>query len=517
MIEVSDILRRWQAGHSVRRCARDTSADRKTVRRYFATADFLHLPRDQPLSESQIHAVASRLKSKPAVVSGDDYQRLFPVADKLRSWLAQSPPLRLQKIQILLQRHGVDVPYYTLRRFCIAQLDWAKTKTTVRVDAPPPGQEAQLDFAKMSRVLDPESGQPRDLWVLIVTLVYSRMVFVYPTFFQTTEAVCEGLDAAWRFFDGMPHVIIPDNTKAIIHQVSKTEARLVAAFSDYAQHRGLFVDPARVRHPRDKPQVERQVRYVRDNWFAGEPFLGLQLSREQAARWCRDTAAQRVHGTTRKVPQQVYDNLEKNHMLTAPTEPFDVPIWQTSMVQHDQHLQAQQALYSVPHQYVDKELSLRLDRSLVRIYDGTELVCVHERVAPGERATKPEHFPKHQQEYASRKIDAVRERLREQGQHIGEVGEKLLAGPLPWTRMRQAYALERLCAKYGAGTVEAVCQSALAFGVVEVERIKSVLEKAQQLPKTSEGKVVAMRGGPARFARANEHFATKGKSQEEQR
>lgn len=515
MIEVSDLLRHWQAKHSIHRCARDTSANRKTVRRYYATASFLQLPRDQPLTDEQIHAVVSRLTPKPAPLLSEDTQRLVEVADKIRDWLAQSPPLRLQKIQILLQRLGVDVPYYTLRRFCIARLGWAKPKTTVRVDAPPPGQEAQLDFAKMGRVLDPASGQPRALWVLIVTLVYSRMVFVYPTFLQTTAAVCEGLDAAWRFFGGMPRVLIPDNTKAIVHTASKTEVRLVEAFSDYVQHRGLFVDPARVRRPRDKPHVERQVRYVRDNWFAGESFSGLPVSREQAERWCRETAARRVHGTTRKIPQEVYDQVEKTSMLPAPDAPFDVPVWQTSTVQNDQHVQAQQALYSVPHLYVGRELHLRLDRSLVKVYDGTELVCLHERVAPGERSTKPEHFPQHQHEYASRKIDAVRERLQALGQHIGQVGERLLAGPLPWTKMRQAYALERLCTKYGAGTVEAVCQSALAFDVVEVDRIKSVLERAQQLPQSRQGKVVVMRESPARFARASEHFATKKKSQEE--
>jgi hypothetical protein len=33
---------------------------------------------------------------------------------------------------------------------------------------------------------------------------------------------------------------------------------------------GIFVDPARVAHPRDKARVERQVQYVRGGWFAGE-------------------------------------------------------------------------------------------------------------------------------------------------------------------------------------------------------------------------------------------------------
>ena len=49
---------------------------------------------------------------------------------------------------------------------------------------------------------------------------------------------------------------------------------------------------------------------------------------------------------------------------------------------------------------------------------------------------------------------------------MGVYAERLLSGPLPWARMRAAYALLRLCDKFGEGRVEAVCQSALAFDVV---------------------------------------------------
>ncbi|MBK8943146.1 MAG: transposase family protein [Polyangiaceae bacterium] len=110
----------------------------------------------------------------------------------------------------------------------------------------------------MGLMLDPETGRKRRLWVLVVTLSFSRLQFVWPTFRQTTEAVCEGLDRAWQFFGAMPASIIPDNTKAMIRRPDALDARLVDAFLDYVQARGLFVDPARVRSPRDKPRVENR-------------------------------------------------------------------------------------------------------------------------------------------------------------------------------------------------------------------------------------------------------------------
>ena len=75
--------------------------------------------------------------------------------------------------------------------------------------------------------------------------------------------------------------------------------------------------------------------------------------------------------------------------------------------------------------------------------------------------------------------------------------------------MRQGYALLRLCDKYGDGRVEAVCQSALAFGVVDVTRVTRMLKSAAKLPaaETSDRKVVQLT--LPRFARADEHFETR--------
>jgi transposase len=61
------------------------------------------------------------------------------------------------------------------------------------------------------------TGRSRFPWALIITLVNSRYQFVYPTFDQTMVSVCEGLDAAWRFFfEGVPKRVVPDNMKTVV-------------------------------------------------------------------------------------------------------------------------------------------------------------------------------------------------------------------------------------------------------------------------------------------------------------
>ena len=82
-------------------------------------------------------------------------------------------PLRLVRVRELLAREGVEVAYTTLRRYAHDELGWREKPTTVRVDDPPPGEEAQVDFGKMGLIVDEETGKRRVLWVLVVLfLVY---------------------------------------------------------------------------------------------------------------------------------------------------------------------------------------------------------------------------------------------------------------------------------------------------------------------------------------------------------
>ncbi|HET6346411.1 MAG TPA: hypothetical protein VFH51_15875 [Myxococcota bacterium] len=69
--------------------------------------------------------------------------------------------------------------------------------------------------------------------------------------------------------------------------------------------------------------------------------------------------------------------------------------------------------------------------------------------------------------------------------------EKLLTAPLPWTKMRQAQALLRLCDLHGAARVDVLCSSAIAFEVYEGPRIERLLKQAQHNEHAGQGGLVA--------------------------
>jgi transposase len=509
MIDVKEMLRRRAAKQSVREVARETGIDRKTVARYFVAAATLPLPTEREATEGEIHEVAQRVQARPLFDASAQWKQVEMHRVRIEQWLGQKRPLRLRKIHTLLHRdYGLEASYDTLRRFVQKELGWRKKKTTVRLADTKPGEVAQVDFGLMGMLADAQ-GRMRRLHALIITLAFSRYQFVWPSFEQTTEAICDGLDAAWRFFGAMAHVLLPDNTKAMVHEADELSPVLVASFLDYVQSRELFVDTARVRSPKDKARVENQVPYVRESWFDGESFSSLEHARVAAEHWCRDIAGARVHGTTCEVPREVFEEQERPAMKPAPTSPFDVPHWTDAKVHPDHHIQVLRSLYSVPTRWVGKTVRVRADRKTVKIYVGTDMVKMHGRVLPGKRSTDPNDYPAGKGVIAMRDIASLVASAKKSGEHIGIYAERLLAVPLPWTRMRLVYGLLRLCKKYGDGRVEAICQSALAFDVVDVRRITRMLEQAQKPATPSLGDRKVIRLEPPRFARSTEHFATR--------
>lgn len=505
-VEIREVLRLWLRGEGLRRIQRLSGVDRKTVRRYVEAAEAAGLDRqggEGQLTDGLIGAVCEAVRPARPDGHGPSWEALVPHQETIRTWLKDD--LTLVKVHDLLARRGVIVPYRTLHRFATARCGFGRRSVTVRVADGEPGGELQVDFGRMGLLADPASGRRRVVWALIFTACYSRHCFVWLTFRQTTEAVIAGFEAAWRFYDGVFRVVIPDNLKAIVDQADATEPRFSDAFFEYAQARGFVVDPARVRRPCDKPRVERTVSFVRGSYFKGEDFADLGDAQRRAEAWCRTTAGLRIHGTTQARPAEVFAAEEAPRLLPAPDEAYDLPTYAKPKVHRDHHVEVDKALYSVPGNLIGCRVSARADSKLVKIFHRGTLVKVHPRVPPGGRHTDPDDLPAEKTAYAMRDIEALKRMAAQAGPSVGALAGAVLEVPLPWTRMRQVYRLLGLVRRYGDSRVEEACRRALEAEAANVGLVSRMLERA------AEGQAATGRRGgqvvPGRFARDAAEFA----------
>jgi hypothetical protein len=141
---------------------------------------------------------------------------------------------------------------------------------------------------------------------------------------------------------------------------------------------------------------------------------------------------------------------EQPRLLPAPSERYDLPIYTTAKVHRDHHIEVARALYSIPGDLIGTRVEVRRDRTLVRIFHRGQLVKLHPRQQPCGRSTDPDDLPDHTSVYALRDLDRLRRMAAVRGEAIGVYATALLDTPLPWTKMRQVYALLGLVKRWGA-------------------------------------------------------------------
>lgn len=508
--DILDVLRRHKAKDGIKRIVRATGMAKNTVRNYLRTAaehGFHPEVADERLPEiaaavfRSVHASGQKIPSSMTAAAP-----LFPHRDLIAEWLEQKG-LTLTKAHIKLGRMGIDVTYSTLYRYAREELGFGAPTVTVRMAETAPGEVAQADFGRMGLVFDPQTGKRRVLHALVVTLVFSRHQYVYLTFRQDLDALVAGIEEAWEAFGGIARRLIVDNMKAAVVKSDRYEPVFNRTFQEYSLFRGFIIDPAPARHPEAKGCVENQVKYVRDNFFAGEEFTDRDHAQSSAQTWCRSTAGLRVHGTTRKRPLLVFEQEEQEVLLPLAAERFDVPIFAECTVHRDHHIRFKNALYSVPTRYVGKEVDVKGNSALVRIYYQQQLIKTHPKVAKGKRSTDFDDYPKEKSAYAMRDVDYYIRTAKSRGEQQGAFMEKLLSGDVPWTFIRQAQALLRLTDKYGSTRVEAACSRALAFGLMNVKRVEGIITQSLQreaTPKPAGARIAVL---PPRFERDADYFS----------
>jgi transposase len=508
MLEVKELLRLWLRGVPKKVIARQLGVDVKTVRSYVRDAGEHGLTLE--LGEAGLNddllislAGAGEIGQR----RGEGWDLCHAHRDVIKKYLDGG--VRLSKIRKLLARRRVAVTYSTLYRFAVTELDFGRKAGTVLVADGEPGRELQVDTGRMG--LYKASGVKRMLMAWIFTAVVSRLRFVYPVRRETTETAIEACEAAWAFYGGVFHVLIPDNTKTIVQISNPLEPTFNGSFLEYSQARGFVIDPARARKPRDKARVEKSVRDTRDDWFGGEEFFSIEAARESAWKWSWEEYGMRRHTRTQRMPREHFDAVERAALLPAPTEPYDIPAWSTPKVARDLHAQVAKALYSIPYTHKGRTLLARADTRTVRFYLKTStsmndgpLIKVHPRLPPGGKKTDPEDLPKEKTAYAMRDVNYLQQQARLHGEDVGLFTQALLGTPYPWMRMRQVYALLGLAKRFGAESVNKVCGIALKADMLSVPRLKRMLEIAVTIaPATPNPNVIPI----ARYLRDPKQYA----------
>lgn len=441
-------------GYNITQISRLVQADRKTIRKILESHE-----RGETQVEKQPH---------PSVL--DAYREFIEIQ--------LGKELSIQRIyQDLVADYQYKGSYSCVRDYV------RKLKPTIHHKAfmvlhSLPGEEAQVDFGYIGTI--PVEGKPKKAWVFVMSLSYSRYMYIQVVFNQTVKTFIECHVQAFRFFNGVPETVKIDNLKAGIVDADFYEPVTQRTYASFAAHYGFWAQPCRVYTPTDKGKVEANVKYVKDNCFKSRGFKDMAEAQAYAAQWTQDTANARKHGTTHQVPTQMFREVEQAKLRSLPSEEFVFSRSVRAVVYPNCHLAYNANYYSVPSTYIHCEVDVIEVNQLLRVYFEGNEIAVHTLCADkkGEYITHLAHYPESKTITMEEIKSTQRQKMAEIGPHALRFFEAFYAKPLMHKyEYRYISGILSLRQRFHDAIIDNACERALYYNTLTYGIIKRICEK----------------------------------------
>jgi transposase len=364
--------------------------------------------------------------------------------------------LSAQRIyQDLVADHGFIGGYDSVKRF-VRRLS-QRTEPPFRRMECAPGQELQVDFGLGAWVI--EEGRRRRPHLFRAVLSHSRKAYSEAVWGQTSESFIRCLENAFRYFGGVPATVVIDNLKAGVIQADWFDPELNPKLEEFARHYGTVILPTKPATPRHKGKVESGVKYAQNNAVKGRSFASLAAQNSFLSDWEKNVADTRIHGTTRRQVGNLFEEVERPALQPLPVSLF--PVFEEALrtVHRDGYVEFKKAYYSAPPEYVGRQVWVRQETRLLRLYNSRrEQIALHALAEPGKFTTDPAHLHSRKRHIIERGADYLLDRCR-------------MIGPLTGTwaeAMHQTRGLQSLRVMQG------LLQLAEKHPVVELEKAASV-------------------------------------------
>lgn len=341
-----------------------------------------------------------------------------------------------------------------------------------------PGEEVQVDFGYIGTLK--VNGKLKKAWVFVMVLSYSRYMYIEIVLNQSVKTFIDCHRNAFRYFGGVPETVKIDNLKAAILEADFYEPTVQKNYAAFASHYGFWAQPCRVRTPTDKGKVESNVNYVKDNCFKNRDFESIDEAINFGRLWLDTVANVRMHGTTKKVPVEVFKSIEKEKLRSLPTEDFILSNSVKCIVNTNCHISYSGNYYSVPYAYIGQEVDAIIANELVKIYFKEKEIALHPLCTEdkGKYITNNEHYP-HSKNISSKDIlSRQREEMKEIGVHANVFFENfILKDNLKKYDYRAISGILSLRKNYRNDVINNACLRAISYNAYSYKVVKKICEK----------------------------------------
>jgi transposase len=371
-------------------------------------------------------------------------------------------------------------PAYKYTSFCVKYRAWVACLKRSMRQTHIAGERAFVDYAGQTvAIIDASTGAISNAQVFVAVLGASNYTYACATASQNAADWIGAIIEAFEFFGGVPQLIVPDQTRALIARPDRYEPTAGRLVEELCSHYGVAVLPARPAHRRDKPKVEAGVQVV-ERWILARLRHRTFFSLVEVNAAIAELLVALNQRPFKKLPgcrASAFVELDQPVLRPLPATRMTIARFKWARVNIDYHVELDGHYYSVPHRLVGTRVELRITNRSVEAYVGQQRIACHAyNRRRGGHSTNPEHMPASHRAHR----EWTPQRLIAWGERIGAACGKVVCWqmqhrPHPEQGYRACLRLRRLARQYGDQRLEAACARALAVASPTYRSIASIL------------------------------------------
>jgi transposase len=384
-------------------------------------------------------------------------------------------------LQLLWEEHKQKVTHsISYNHFCLLYRAWKKTQPKSMRQTHKAGDKVFVDYAGPTlEIIDSDTGEIRKAQIFVGVLGASNYTYAEATWTQKLPDWIASHRRMLEFFGGVPALIVPDNLRAGISQACRYEPEINPTYADFIDHYGTAVLPARPYKPKDKAKVENGVLII-ERWIMArlrnETFSGLAQLNHAIAKLIFDLN----NRPFKKLPgsrSSTFEEIEKSALRPLPAHPYRYMQYKKARVHIDYHVELEQHYYSVPYQWIGKEIELRFTPESLECWHQGKQIALHIRsYRKGANTTLADHMPKAHRKH----MEWTPGRFLKWATQIGIATTRLVehllqCKPHPEQGYRSCLGLLNLSKRYGAIRLEKACEKAWRLGAKTRRSVDSIL------------------------------------------
>src|SRR5699024_9322982 len=348
---------------------------------------------------------------------------------------------------------------YAYRTYCEHYQNYAgKYKVTMPLKHKP-GESIEVDWAGSTlKLIDRTTGEDIKVYIFVAALPFSQYSYAEGFLDMKSSSWLTAHINMFKYFNGVAETIVPDNLRTGVNKPDYAEPIINESYRELADYYQTVIVPTRVRKAKDKSSVEGAVGFISRQIIASlRNTQCFYLEDLNVLIWERleelnHEPFQKKEGSR----LSVFEEEERPYLMPIRQPDYELTEWRIAKVQLNYHIQVERNYYSVPYEYVQCDVEVRLTKNLIEVYFNQSRISSHKRILNkvNQYSTLKDHMPDHHRMYAEHTPEKVKNWAKEMRMNTLNMLTKILDQQVEKRALKILSGIQNLEKKYSASLID---------------------------------------------------------------